>query len=60
MQVIRELETAGVPDMLGRDWIFVTVHDAVSFCSRQLAEAGVAATPLSITQQPSSTSDSDE
>ncbi|KAG2433274.1 hypothetical protein HXX76_008342 [Chlamydomonas incerta] len=60
VKVIRELETAGVPDMLGRDWIFVTVHDAVSFCSRQLAEAGVAVTPLSMTQQPSSTSDSEE
>ena len=49
-KVIKALETAGVPDMLGRDYIFVTVHDAVAFCSRQLAENGVAtnfeATPL--------------
>lgn len=40
-KVVKALEIAGVPDMLGRDYIFVTVHDAVSFCSRQLVERGI-------------------
>ncbi|PNH07849.1 Proton/sulfate cotransporter 2 [Tetrabaena socialis] len=38
--VIKVLETAGVDTMLGREWIFVTVHDAVQFCSRELGERG--------------------
>ncbi|KXZ46976.1 hypothetical protein GPECTOR_39g470 [Gonium pectorale] len=44
-KVIKALETAGVPDMLGRDWIFVTVHDAVQFAARQMAERGHAPLP---------------
>ncbi|EFJ51511.1 hypothetical protein VOLCADRAFT_79619 [Volvox carteri f. nagariensis] len=43
VKVVKSMETAGLPDMLGRDYIFVTVHDAVTFCSRQLAERGVSA-----------------
>ncbi|GIL90343.1 hypothetical protein Vretimale_18206 [Volvox reticuliferus] len=41
VKVVKAMETAGLPDMLGRDYIFVTVHDAVNFCARQLAERGV-------------------
>ncbi|GFR50731.1 hypothetical protein Agub_g12988 [Astrephomene gubernaculifera] len=56
-KVIKALETAGVPDMLGRDWIFVTVGDAVSFCSRQLAERGKAPVPEALAEPPSSSED---
>ncbi len=44
-KVIKAMEISGVPDMLGREWIFVTVHDAVAFCARQLADQGQNVTP---------------
>lgn len=40
VKVVKAMEAVGLPDMLGRDNIFVTVSDAVTFCSRQLAERG--------------------
>ncbi|GLC36560.1 Proton/sulfate cotransporter 2 [Pleodorina starrii] len=49
-KVVKAMETAGLPDMLGRDYIFVTVHDAVTFCSRQLAERGVSALAAEATE----------
>ncbi|KAG2497041.1 hypothetical protein HYH03_005043 [Edaphochlamys debaryana] len=48
VKVIKALETAGVPDMIGRDNIFVTVYDAVQFCSRQLAERGMVVEPAAL------------
>ncbi|KXZ44585.1 hypothetical protein GPECTOR_65g203 [Gonium pectorale] len=38
--VVRALERSGLMDMLGREWVFVTVDDAVTFCSREMAERG--------------------
>lgn len=43
------MERAGIPDELGRQWIFVRVHDAVMFCQQAMHEHGAisaAATPL--------------
>jgi|APGre2960657404_1045060.scaffolds.fasta_scaffold209484_1 MFS superfamily sulfate permease-like transporter len=40
--VVHMLERTGLPDKLGREFIFVRVHDAVRFCRTQDAamEAG--------------------
>ncbi|KAG2489555.1 hypothetical protein HYH03_012006 [Edaphochlamys debaryana] len=46
--VIRSLDKARVCDILGRDWIFVSVNEAVQFCSRQLAERGLVVQPESV------------
>eukprot|EP00201_Polytomella_parva_P011035 CAMPEP_0175054308 /NCGR_PEP_ID=MMETSP0052_2-20121109/9431_1 /TAXON_ID=51329 ORGANISM="Polytomella parva, Strain SAG 63-3" /NCGR_SAMPLE_ID=MMETSP0052_2 /ASSEMBLY_ACC=CAM_ASM_000194 /LENGTH=690 /DNA_ID=CAMNT_0016318985 /DNA_START=40 /DNA_END=2112 /DNA_ORIENTATION=+ len=48
LTTIRLLETSGVPDLLGREWIFVTVHDAVIYCSRRLQEKGFSIAPVRI------------
>jgi hypothetical protein len=36
-QVIRTLRRAGVLDKVGQDWVFVRVHDAVSYAQGLLA-----------------------
>lgn len=43
--VVEIFERAGLPDVLGREWIFVRVHDAVMFCQRQMQEQGIMVTP---------------
>jgi len=48
LTTVRLLETSGVPDLLGREWIFVTVHDAVIYCSRRLQEKGFSIAPVRI------------
>lgn len=37
-RVIRLLERSGVINKIGRDWIFVRVHDAVISCQRSLMQ----------------------
>jgi sulfate transporter 4 len=41
--VVAILERGGVPEELGREWIFVSVHDAVCACQAVMAEQGSAA-----------------
>jgi sulfate transporter 4 len=35
-RVVRLLQRAGVTDKLGREWIFVRVHDAIQYCQQTL------------------------
>lgn len=60
-KVIRAMEMASLPDLVGRDNIFVSVHDAVTFATRQLQERGICVTPLCISggQAAQASSDSD-
>lgn len=37
-RVVRLLERSGVINKIGRDWIFVRVHDAVISCQRSLMQ----------------------
>lgn len=38
--VIRSMERAALFDVLGREWVFVTMQDAVQFAQRMLEEKG--------------------
>lgn len=38
MQVLREMEPVHLTELVGREWIFVGVHDATLFCMQRLAE----------------------
>lgn len=44
-KVVQSMETAGVIELIGREYIFVSVQDAVGFASRELAERGKDVTP---------------
>lgn len=37
--VMTILERTGVPDSMGREWIFVRVHDAVHYCRTHRLES---------------------
>lgn len=45
--VVALLERTGFPDLLGREWIFVRMHDAVQTCLAALLSDGQAVRPLS-------------
>ncbi|PNW70519.1 hypothetical protein CHLRE_17g723350v5 [Chlamydomonas reinhardtii] len=41
-EIIALMRRGGLFDMIGRDYVFITVNEAVTFCSRQMAERGYA------------------
>jgi hypothetical protein len=45
--VVALLERTGFPDVLGREWIFVRMHDAVQTCLAAMISSGQAVRPLS-------------
>lgn len=45
--VVNLLERTGFPDYLGREWVFVRMHDAVQTCLATLISDGQAVRPLS-------------
>lgn len=45
--VVALLERTGFPDVLGREWIFVRMHDAVQTCLAAMISDGQAVRPLS-------------
>lgn len=45
--VVALLERTGFPDLLGREWIFVRMHDAVQTCLAAMLSDGQAVRPLS-------------
>jgi hypothetical protein len=58
--VIKSLELAALPELLGRKNIFVSVQDAVAFAARQLRERGQDVTPGVIKAAASDSSASDD
>lgn len=49
-QVLREMEPVKLVDLVGREYIFVGVHDAMMYCVARLAEQGFTVTPVPINQ----------
>lgn len=45
--VVALLERTGFPDLLGREWVFVRMHDAVQTCLAAMISDGQAVRPLS-------------
>jgi hypothetical protein len=37
-QILAEMEPVHLADLVGREWIFVTMHDAVQHCASRMAE----------------------
>lgn len=53
-RVVRLMERSGLINKIGREWVFVRVHDAVVACQRSLMqmEAGGSLGPISCSWQP--------
>eukprot|EP00195_Chlamydomonas_chlamydogama_P003258 CAMPEP_0202921966 /NCGR_PEP_ID=MMETSP1392-20130828/77673_1 /ASSEMBLY_ACC=CAM_ASM_000868 /TAXON_ID=225041 /ORGANISM="Chlamydomonas chlamydogama, Strain SAG 11-48b" /LENGTH=735 /DNA_ID=CAMNT_0049615567 /DNA_START=253 /DNA_END=2460 /DNA_ORIENTATION=- len=52
--VVNDWERIKYPDLLGRDYIFVTVHDAMHYAQQRLGEMGFSVSPLSLGAAPPS------
>ena len=56
--VTKSLELAALPELLGRENMFVSVHDAVSFAAKQLRERGLDVAPGVVERRASDSSGS--
>ncbi|KAG1667610.1 hypothetical protein FOA52_001664 [Chlamydomonas sp. UWO 241] len=46
--VMRDWDRVKIPDLLGRDFVFVSVHEATIFALQRLSEMGFSTTPLAL------------
>ncbi|GAX84215.1 hypothetical protein CEUSTIGMA_g11638.t1 [Chlamydomonas eustigma] len=56
-KVVRAWSAIKLPELLGRDNIFVSIHDAIMFAQQRLSEKGVCTKAVSIVSQIPSSSD---